>query len=366
MTDPAPKSPLEWVRPHVRELKAYQPGHQPAGDTVIKLNTNENAFPPGEVLAQAHREFPVDSLRKYPPPTSLPLRERLAGLWDIAPENIIAANGSDEILTLIFRAFTDGTRPVSFAAPTYSLYPVLARIQNTPYTEIPVKRETMGIDWTSFKADPAPVSIIPNPNAPTGIGESLESVRSAAGQRPDKLWIIDEAYNEFGGESAIPLTKEFANIMVTRTVSKSGSLAGLRLGFAIGHPTLIGAMFKIKDSYNVNSYSHWMGLAAFSDAGLGETRERVRQIMTTREKTVAELSNLGFHTLPSAANFVFTRPPEAYTPGAAGLFRALEARHIYTRYFPGDLTGNYLRVTIGTELEMKAFLGACAEELRRA
>ncbi|MGD9612704.1 MAG: histidinol-phosphate transaminase [Kiritimatiellia bacterium] len=341
-----------FIRKSVQELEAYAPGEQPQVAGLIKLNTNENPYPPSPAVAQALRDFPADTLRLYPDPVCTALRARLAAQAGVAPENVFVGNGSDEVLRLVTRAFTPSGGAAAAFAPSYSLYPVLAAAEEVGFRSVPLPD---GFGWTEPPADlDAQLFFLANPNAPTGVFYPLEAMAAFCRRFPGVV-LVDEAYVDFsGGRNALELAQTLPNVLVARTMSKSFSLAGLRIGWAIGSAELIGALYQLKDSYNVDRLAQAVALAALGDWPWMEAN--ARRIVATRERTAAELRKRGFRIVPSAANFLFVEPPAGRA--AADLFADLRARKILVRYFPGGRTGTYLRVSIGTDAQMDAFLAA--------
>ena len=341
-----------FIRKSVQQLEAYTPGEQPKVAGLIKLNTNENPYPPSPAVARALQEFAVDALRLYPEPVSMALRERIAAINGCGVENVFVGNGSDEVLRVCTRAFTQPGGAVASFTPSYSLYPVLAAAEEVGFRDVPLAE---GFGWTEPPADlDATLFWLANPNAPTGVCYPLEAIRAFC-QRFPGVVVADEAYVDFaGGRTCLALALEFPNVLVCRTLSKSFSLAGLRLGYAIGAPDLIGALYKLKDSYNVDRLAQTVAYAALGD--LPWMQANAARIVATRERVSAELQRRGFRVVPSAANFLFVEP--ATGRSAADLFAELRSKKILVRYFPGGRTDKYLRVTIGTDAQMDAFLAA--------
>ncbi|NCD22318.1 MAG: histidinol-phosphate transaminase [Spartobacteria bacterium] len=340
------------VRPSVLELEAYAPGEQPQVAGLVKLNTNENPYPPSPAVAQALADFAAETLRLYPDPVCAALRARLAEQSGVKVENVFVGNGSDEVLRLVTRAFTPPGGAAAAFAPSYSLYPVLAAAEEVGFRTVPLPDD---FGWTEPPADlDASLFFLANPNAPTGVFYPLDAIESFCRRFPGVV-LVDEAYVDFsGGRNALELAKTLPNVLVARTMSKSFSLAGLRIGWAIGSAELIGALYKLKDSYNVDRLAQAVALAALGDRPWMEAN--ARKIVATRERTAAELRKRGFRIVPSASNFLFVAPP----PGTAApaLFARLRQAKILVRYFPGGRTADYLRVSIGTDAEMDAFLAA--------
>lgn len=341
-----------YIRQSVQELTSYTPGEQPQVAGLIKLNTNENPYPPSPAVAHALREFAADSLRLYPDPMCMALRERIAAVEGCSIKQVFVGNGSDEVLRLATRAFTQPGGAVAAFDPTYSLYPVLAAAEELEYRSVPLPE---GFGWTEPPADlDVSLFFLANPNAPTGVFYPVETIRAFC-RRFKGVVLVDEAYVAFsGGRDCLALAKDLPNVLVCRTLSKSFSLAGLRLGYAIGSVDLIGALYKLKDSYNVDRLAQALALAALGDVLW--MQDNARRIVETRERVAAALAKRGFRVVPSGANFLFVEPPGGTT--AVGLFTDLRNKNILVRYFAGGRTGNYLRITIGTDAQMDAFLAA--------
>ena len=325
----------------VRKLEAYTPGEQPKARRAVKLNTNENPYPPSPACAEALRSFDIERLRKYPDPVFTDLRTELARLNGATPEQVFIGNGSDEILALAAKAFVENDEAIGSLDPSYSLYKTLAAIR--------------GVKWLGFadpfraKLDPVSLFLWTNPNAPTGtFVDPARLADFAKGFRG--VLLIDEAYADFARANAMALATRASNrnVIVMRTFSKSYSLAGLRVGYAVGPQDLIEALYKVKDSYNVDALAQAVALAAVRDQNW--MRTNARKVVASRTRFSAALEDRGWDVLPSEANFVFVRPPARAK--AADLFAALRERNIFVRYFPGRLTGNRLRITIGTEPEL--------------
>ena len=339
-------------------LTPYTPGEQPRDQRYIKLNTNESPFPPSP-KAQARAAEELKKLQLYSDPTCAALTAQAAKALGVGEENIIFSNGSDEVLNFAFMAFCDKKCPAVFPDITYGFYKVFAGLNGVPYREIPLQE-----DFTIEVADyffAKGTIFIANPNAPTGLCLSLRQIEGLLRTNPDNVVVIDEAYIDFGGESAIPLTKKYDNLLVVQTFSKSRSMAGARLGFAVGSPELIRDLNTIKYSvnpYNVNRMTMAAGLGALEDDDY--FRANCRTIMENRAWTTEELNNLGFETLPSMTNFVFTKNPAV---SGEELYLKLKARGILVRHFNKPRLTDYIRVTIGSREEMAAFVGAIKEIL---
>ena len=341
----------------VRRLEAYTPGEQPKTRSVVKLNTNENPYPPSPACAAALRKFPLDRLRRYPDPVFSDLRAALAELNGTTPERIFVGNGSDEVLSVAAKTFVEDDEAIGSLDPSYSLYKTLAAIRNVKWTG--AGRETRDAKHVSSLVSRLPpkttLFLWTNPNAPTG--ELAEPSEIAAFARRFRgVVIVDEAYADFSRTNCMPLAADGKdrNIIVMRTFSKSYSLAGLRVGYCVGPEDLIAAMYKVKDSYNVDAVAQAVALAAVRDQAW--MRSNVAKVVKTRARFVRELESRGWDVIPSESNFVFARPPAPAK--AAALFESLRARNIFVRYFPGPKTGDRLRITIGTDGQMKALLAA--------
>ena len=340
-----------WSR-GIADITPYVPGEQPQGDGWIKLNTNENPYPPSPSAVAAMMTACQARMPLYPDPTSLELRKELSRRFGVSVESTFVGNGSDEILALAFRAFFLRDGELLFPDVTYSFYPVYARFWGIPFRTIPLRD-----DYTIAPADyqgNASGIILPNPNAPTAIALKRGELRDLAQAHPECVVLVDEAYVDFGAESAIPLLEQCPNLVVVQTLSKSWSLAGLRVGFAIAHPTLIQALERIRDSFNsytVDRIAQLGATAALSDDSWFQ--ETIRKIVGTRERFVAKLIDLGFEVLPSSANFVFAAHPK----WAAQEFLAkLREHRVLVRAFKGARLERHVRITIGTDEQMDRVL----------
>jgi len=356
----------------VKNISPYVPGEQPRDRKFIKLNTNENPYPPSPKVIKAIQEAANERLRLYPDPQCTELREAVARRYVVKSEQVFAGNGSDEILAFAFAAFFESSggsqnEPILFPDITYSFYPVYADLWDIPYRTILVG-EDFSINIADYKI-PSGGVVFPNPNAPTGIPLPLSDVFSLAEylEKLDKVLIVDEAYVAYGAESAVPLINKHGNILTVHTLSKSSSLAGLRGGYAIGNSELIEGLCRVRDcfnSYTVDRLALAGAEAAVSDAAYYD--EINRRIVATRERVTKILTNDGFIVLPSAANFIFIKAPTKTSAaksepciGGADLMAALRERGILVRHFNKNRIADYLRVSIGTDEEMDAFLKAC-------
>jgi len=368
-------SPDRLIRPLVRKLQGYVPGEQPNTRGLIKLNTNENPAPPSPKVIRAIREAADDRLRLYPNPAAQPLREALAQFHDCKPENIIVGNGSDELLALATRAFVEprqagsptrrqaAKQTIQYFTPSYSLYPILADIHGARRNEVRLPADFGLPDNDALRKSNwdfnAALSYITTPNAPSGRGYSTRDLTKLCAAQ-NGVTILDEAYVDFADEHALRLARRFPHVIVSRTFSKAYSLCFQRVGYFVGHPALISALDRIRDSYNVNGLGQAAALATLSDTGY--YRKQFRRIVRLREETAAALDALGFDVLPSKANFLFARPTGLT---AEEWFRQLRQRNIVSRWFDSPKVRNRLRITIGTEAEMAKFLNATRSILRR-
>lgn len=337
-------------------LVPYTPGEQPQDRKYVKLNTNESPFPPSKAVAEAV-ENEAGRLQLYSDPECVALRKKAAEVFGVNDDEIIMTNGSDEVLNFAFMAFADENNPLVFADITYGFYPVFAELNHIPYTEIPLK-EDFSLDPADYTAVGKTV-VIANPNAPTGLCLSLDVIEEIVKSNPDNVVIIDEAYIDFGGVSAVELTKKYDNLLVTGTFSKSRSMAGARLGFGIGNAKLIADLNTVKYStnpYNVNRLTAVAGIAALEDNGY--YMDNCKIIQQNREWATAELEKLGFTVLPSTANFIFAKSDRI---GGEELYLTLKERGILIRHFTKERICDYNRITIGTAEQMKLFVDAVKE-----
>ena len=360
------------VRPLVERLVPYTPGEQPKVRGLIKLNTNENPYPPSPNVLQAVQEATDGRLRLYPNPTAQPLREKLARFHRCRPENLLVGNGSDEVLALAVRCFvepasreTDPPRAqVQYFTPSYSLYPVLAKIHGSFHNPVPLRRD-FGLpsvaqlkrgrrwDWK------AALTFITTPNAPSGRGYPTSQLDEICREQKGVI-VLDEAYVDFAAENALSLALRYPHVLVARTFSKAYSLCFQRVGYVIGNRRLVTALQKIRDSYNVNGLGQVAAAATLDD--LPYYRANFRKIIEAREKLAAELTSLGFEVLPSRTNFILARPP---TRSARLWLQGLRRRKILVRWFDQPSVRQYLRITIGTAKQTGALLKAVRAELGR-
>ena len=344
--------------PKFHTLTPYTPGEQPRNQQYIKLNTNESPFPPSP-LAQKRALEEAGKLQLYSDPTCASLTAEAAKTLGIDADEIIFSNGSDEVLNFAFMAFCDENCPAVFPDITYGFYKVFAALNAIPYKEIPLK-EDFSLDISDYFRQKSTI-FIANPNAPTGLYLTLAQIEEILKANPDNVVVIDEAYIDFGGESAIPLTKIYPNLLVVQTFSKSRSMAGARLGFAVGCKELIRDLNTIKYSvnpYNVNRMTMAAGVGALEDDAYFRTN--CQAIIDNRAWTTDALDKLGFETLPSLTNFVFTKNP---TIAGKALYEQLKTRGILVRHFDTPRLTDYIRVTIGSMEQMAAFIAATKEIL---
>jgi len=354
-----------------KNLSPYIPGEQPKDRQFIKLNTNENPYPPSPKVIEAIKKTANERLRLYPDPECSELRETIARRYNVKPEQVFASNSSDEILAFAFGAFfesgqKDNESAVLFPDITYSFYPVYAKLWDIPYRTIPLCSD-FSINAADYKVSSGGI-ILPNPNAPTGIALPIDYILSLAEflEKEKKVFIVDEAYIAFSGgsgaQSVIPYIYKYPNLLAVHTLSKEASLAGLRVGFAIGNEKLIEGLCRIRDSFNSYTLDRLAlagAAAAIADAQYYDTINCL--VCATRQRVTQALRDLGFDVLPSSANFVFVKAPNI---SGADFFAALRERGILVRHFKQDRIADFLRVSIGTDEEMDKFLVACREIIK--
>jgi histidinol-phosphate aminotransferase len=368
----------------VKKLDPYVPGEHPRGKKVIKLNTNENPYPPSPAVVEAIQRVlsagdcagstgdAGDLLRLYPDPDSRELREAVAEQYGVKPDQVFAGNGSDEVLAFSFGTFfnTNAASPILLPDITYIFYQSYAGLWGVPFRTIP-----LGEDFSINSEDyllPAGGVIFPNPNAPTGRAQSFEEILKVVDfqKKQDRVVIIDEAYIAFGAQSVVPLIREYPNLLTIHTLSKTGSLAGLRVGFAIGNEELINGLCRIRDSFNsypLDRLAQAGAVAALRDSSYYEGI--TQKIIATRDRTAAAFSSLGFTVIPSQTNFLFVSPPKktgdaGEVSRGASFFAALRERGILVRYFNKPRITDFLRISIGTDEDMELLLTACEEIAR--
>jgi len=341
---------LTFVRSTVREMHGYTPGEQPGvGERVVKLNTNENPFPPSPAVLRAIQEIEPEHLRRYPNPTADVFRDAAAKVLGVTRDHLIAGNGSDDILTIATRTFVAPGQTLAYPDPTYSLYPVLARLEDAKVVEIPWEPGyQLPIDGL-VKSKAAAVYVA-NPNAPTGTFVPPAQIAELASAFKG-LVLVDEAYADFADDNCLALVKKHENVVVSRTFSKAYSLAGMRFGYAIAQPHVIAEMMKVKDSYNCDAVAMLAAAAAIADQEYA--KERWEQIKSERARVSAELEKMGWDVLPSQANFVFARTPDARGHDA---YQGLKAQGILVRFFNKPGLADKIRITIGQSHENNALL----------
>lgn len=334
---------------NVRRVTPYTPGEQPDQPDMIKLNTNENPYPPAPGVREALKNLDIDAMRLYPDPTAGELVAAIAECYGLEKEQVFVGVGSDDVLAMSFLTFFNSGRPILFPDITYSFYDVWAELFHIPY-ERPALDENFHIRKEDYFRENGGI-VFPNPNAPTGVELPLEEIEEIVARNQDVVVIVDEAYVDFGARSALPLLKKYENLLVVQTFSKSRSLAGMRIGFACGNQKLIKYLNDAKysfNSYTMDRTALAAGTAAVKDQAYFQ--ETCRKIIETREWTKKELKALGFSFEDSKANFIFASHNDC---PAQELFQALRERHIYVRYFPKGRTADFLRITIGTQREME-------------
>lgn len=346
-----------YFRPHVDAIAGHIPSPQPRPDTpVIKLNTNENPYPPSPQVQAVLQTLDLDRLRRYPDPYASEFRQAIADVLNIPPDWIIVGNGSDELLHVVIRACADSERKVVYPMPTYVLYRTLSESHPAARVEIPYGKDYR-LPIEELIAANGAVTFIATPNSPSGHVVPITDLRQLAARLSGVL-VIDEAYVDFADETALPLVQEFNNLIVLRTLSKGYALAGLRLGFGIANPDLLSGLFKVKDSYNIDAIASLVGAAAMRDQAY--KTECVEKIKTSRAKLTLQLQQLGFQVGESHTNFLWTRPPQG---NAAAIAQALKEHHIWVRHFPQPDLEDKLRITIGTDEQHQRLLEVLADLL---
>lgn len=341
------------------KIEPYVAGEQPKFDDIIKLNANENPYPPSPEVRKVLDNFSYGDLKKYPSIDANPLREAIAEYYGIKKENVFTGNGSDDVLATAFRAFFNSELPIAYPDITYSFYPVWCELLKIP-AKVYAVDDNFRINVKDYY-EPNGGVVIPNPNAPTSIGEGKDFIIDLLEHNKDSIVIIDEAYADFGEYSAVELIDKYDNLVVTQTFSKSRSMAGMRVAAAFANPYLISYMDAVKDSYNsypMDSIAIQTGIASIKDKAYFE--DTVAKIIATRERTANELKKLSFKVLDSSTNFLFASHPKH---NAKDIFEYLKSKNIFIRYFNKPRIENYLRITIGTDEEMNAFLKAVKEYL---
>ena len=344
---------------NVRKVVPYIPGEQPKETDIIKLNTNENPYPPSPRAARVLCEYESGRMRLYPDPDATVLVDALAERYGLKPSQIFVGVGSDDVISVAFMTFFNSDKPVLFPNITYSFYDVWADVYRIPYKTIPLT-EDFRINPKDYKTENGGI-IFPNPNAPTGVLESLETVEEIVRANPSSVVIVDEAYIDFGGESALKLIDKYENLLVVQTFSKSRSMAGMRIGFAMGSEKLIKFMNDVKfsiNSYTMNPITQLCGAEAVKDNEYFD--KTVAKVIATRERAKKELSALGFTFPDSKSNFIFASHK---SKPAKEIFEALKERKIFVRYWNKPLINNHLRISIGTDEEMDRLFEALKEIL---
>jgi histidinol-phosphate aminotransferase len=332
-------------------LAAYTPGEQPSEHGIVKLNTNENPYPPSPKVRAALRSMDMDRLRRYPNPVSQELRAYIARMHGCKPSQVFAGNGSDEILALCTRAFVEDNGSIGYFEPSYSLYPVLADIRCAEKRPVELG---CAFEWRMPANYRCSLFFLANPNAPTGILYPRDTVAEFC-RKFRGLVLVDEAYVDFSSANCMGLARELPNVLVMRTLSKSYSLAGLRVGYVVGADPLIQALFKLKDSYNLDAISQRLALAALKDRAY--MLANVRRIKATRQRLTKALRDRGWKVYPSETNFLWARPARTT---AKTLFEALRRQLIFVRYFAGKRTGACIRITVGTDAQVDRLIEAVA------
>lgn len=349
----------QWEQ-NVRCVNPYIPGEQPQGISMIKLNTNENPYPPSPKVTQALKQFGTERLRLYPDPDSRVLVKALADFYGLNQNQIFVGVGSDDVLAMAFMTYFQSEKPILFPDITYSFYDVWAKLYGIPFRQIPLD-EQFHICKKDYFVENGGI-IFPNPNAPTGVLMELEEIEGIISHNQDVVVIVDEAYIDFGGISALPLLKKYDNLLIVQTFSKSRSLAGLRIGYAMGNPLIISYLDQVRNSFNsytMNWLTQILGAAALNDAGY--FKKTNAHIMETREKVKSEFHRLDFRFQNSSSNFLFVTHPDI---SAGVLYEKLRRVGIYVRHFTKpERIDNYLRISIGTDQEMEILIQQLKEIL---
>lgn len=351
---------MNW-RNNLRHVTPYVSGEQPRFSEMIKLNTNENPYAPSEKIKTLLNSFDLELLKRYPNADADDLRSALARYHDVKREQVFLGNGSDEVLALSFLSFFNSKSPILMPEITYSFYPVYCQLFGIPFKKIPLKMN-FELDVTDYFEKNGGI-VLPNPNAPTAIALSPEKIEQLLKENQEGIVIIDEAYIDFGGTSVCPLLEKYDNLVIVRTFSKSRALAGIRLGYALGHPEAIARLYDVKNSFNsypIDRLTQEIGLASLNDENY--FKKQVEKIIKTRENFQSALQSLKFETTPSQANFVFVRYPNL---SGETLAQQLRDRKIIVRRFEDHLIKDWLRITIGTEKEMEEVILTLKEILEQ-
>lgn len=350
----------EWKK-NLRSIEPYVPGEQSKEKDIVKINANENPYPPSPKAIEAMRNFNAEKLRFYPNANATDLKQALAYYYNVGIENVFLGNGSDDVIALAFQAFFNSDLPIVYPDITYSFYPVWCRLFNIPYKNYPLD-DNFRINVEDYREKNGGV-VIPNPNAPTSLCEDLDFIRTLLDYNQDSVVIIDEAYVDFGGASSIPLINEYENLLVTGTFSKSRSLAGMRIGFAIGSKELISVLEAVKNSYNsytIDALSIAMGTASVLDDEY--FKETCGKVIATRQRVTVELRGLGFEVLDSKANFIMATHNDY---SMKDMFEYLKTKKVFIRYFSLPRIEKYVRISIGTDDEMNRFLDEVKNFIKR-
>ncbi len=348
-----------WIK-NLRDIEPYVPGEQSGEKDIVKINANENPYPPSPKAVEAIRNFNAQLLRFYPNANATPLKQAIADYYNVDIKNVFLGNGSDDVIAIAFQALFNSDLPIVYPDLTYSFYPVWCSLFGIPYKNYPVD-ENFRINVEDYREKNGGV-IIPNPNAPTSLGEGREFVEKLMEYNRDSIVVIDEAYVDFGGFSSVELTKKYENLLVTGTFSKSRSLAGLRIGFAIGSEKLISVLEAVKNSYNsytIDSVSIEAGRASILDDEY--FRETCDKIIRTRARVTDDMRALGFKVLDSQTNFIFATKDDM---SMKDMFEYLKTKKVFIRYFSVPRIENYVRITIGTDEEMNVFLNELKEYVK--
>ena len=338
----------------VRRLTPYTPGEQPKIEGLIKLNTNENPYPPSARAFAAAQAVSADAFRLYPDPESSQLCAAIGRFWGVPADHVFIGNGSDEVLAFVFQGLLDQTGPLVFPDITYSFYPTYCGLYGLRY-ELLALASDFSLDLTKIPANAGAV-IFPNPNAPTGRSLPRDLIEAFVVSRPNTMVVVDEAYVDFGAQSCVPLTQTYSNLLVTQSFSKSRALAGLRVGFAVGQPTLLDALNRIKNSFNsypLDRVAQAAATASIDDRAWFE--DNSAKVIASRERMTQGLIALGIDVIPSQANFVFATHPKH---DGAALAKALREKKILVRHFAKPRIDQYLRITVGTDAQVDALLAA--------
>ncbi len=343
----------------LRKIDPYVPGEQPKTANIIKLNANENPYPPAPGVTEVLRTFDAAKLAVYPDANAKALKTAVAERFDLKPTQVFLGNGSDDVLALAFQSFFCSDKPILYPDITYSFYPVWCDLFRIPYETLPLD-EDFCVNVRDYDKPNGGI-VLPNPNAPTGRGVSLDFLEDLLQHNRDCVVIIDEAYVDFGAQSAVPLLDKYENLLIVQTTSKSRSLAGMRIGFALGSETLISTLEAVKNSYN--SYTMDAIALAVGEASIRDEayfQETCRKVSATRDRAADELRALNFTVLPSLTNFLFVTHPRMAAPD---IFAALREKGIFIRYFKLPRIDNYLRITVGTDAQMNALIAALKDIL---